>query len=201
MQEKQSSLDLIRAISTKDLIKAFGGWIEGHVIFENGEHGNGYVDNLRFLKHPQIMTEIGCRLAQQFSDFKDKIDVVVGPSIIGAVIAYSTASNLNVPYTTTYSDYRTGEMTFHRGFVPTPDSKCLFVDDFIFSGTSAQKNVNFMEEVGLTVIGISVIGSRQAINLGIPLRSLITIDFVKTPAEKCFLCKNSKSIIAYNIRE
>ena len=41
----------INHLPTKDLIKTMGGWIEGHVIFENGEHGDGYVDNLRFFKH------------------------------------------------------------------------------------------------------------------------------------------------------
>lgn len=201
MQEKQPSIDLIRAMPTKDLIKAFGGWIEGHVTFENGEHGNGCVDNLRFLRHPQVMTEIGCRLGQQFSDYKDEIDVVVGPSIIGAIIAYSTASNFNIPFTTTYSDYRTGEMTFHRGFVPPKGSRCLFVDDFIFSGKCAQNNINFMKESGLTVVGVSVIGIRQAIDLEVPIRSLMTIDFIKTSAEKCFLCKKDIPVTAYNIRE
>lgn len=42
----------LSALTTKELITIFGGWIEGHIIFENGEHGNGYIDNLQFLRFP-----------------------------------------------------------------------------------------------------------------------------------------------------
>lgn len=201
MKDTQPTIDHIKSQSTKDLIKEFGGWVEGHVVFENGEHGNGYVDNLRFLRHPLVMTEMGHRLAEQFIGNQDEIDVVVGPSIIGAIIAYSVSNHLNRPFTTTYSDYRTREMSFHRGFIPPEGSRCLFVDDFIFSGRCVRDNVNFMQRVGLTVVGISVIGIRRPLETNIPLKSLIEIDLVKTSAENCTLCQANIPIKFYDIRE
>lgn len=201
MNKELQKIESIKSLPTRDLIKASGGWIKGHITFENGEHGNGYVDNLRFLCHPQIMTEIGSRLAGQFTDHKDNIDVIVGPSIIGAVIAYSVANQLQIPFTTTYRQYGTGEMTFHRGFVPPEGSQCLFVDDFIFSGNCVQNNVNYMQKLGLTVVGVSVIGARKIPDLEVPVKSLITIDFIKTHQEQCSLCNNNIPIIAFNIRE
>lgn len=194
--------EIIKTLPTRDLIKIFGGFIEGHITFETGEHGDGYTDNLQFLRFPQVMEEIGRRLALQFYDQKEETEVIVGPSIIGAIIAYSVAKNFQVPFTTTYRQYGSGEMTFHRGFIPPNGSKCLFVDDFVFNGRCLTDNVLFMKENGLVVVGASVIGMRQnSLVLDVPIRSLITIDFLKTPSEECQLCKNNIPITATNIRE
>lgn len=200
MNEKQPAIDLIKSLSTKDLIREFDGWIEGHVTFESGEHGNGYMDK-RFLRYPAVMTEIGRRLADQVSDMKNEIDVVVSPAIIGAIIAYSVASNLEVSFATTYRQYGTGEMTFHRGFVPPKSNRCLFVDDFVSNGRCLKDNYEFIQRSGLVFIGASVIGLRAKLDIPEPIRSLMLINFTKSPSESCLLCKQNIPIIATNIRE
>lgn len=191
----------LQCMSARDLIRSIGGWNEGHFVFRTGEHGNGYIDKMGFLRYPEIMEEIGRRLAKQFSDFSLNIDVVVGPSIIGAIIACSTASRLRIPYTVTYRGDRDQQIHFHRGFVPEARTRILFVDDFVFSGRDLTDNVAFMLNQGIYVVGASVIGQRHEIVLPVPIRSLLTLDFQRSLAEDCAMCHSGIPITAMNIRE
>lgn len=190
--------EAINTLSTVDIIKKYGGWNEGHFVFRTGEHGNGWIDKMGFLRYPEVMTEMGKRLANQYADMKDQIDVVVGPSIIGTIIACAAAAELGVPFTATYRTKNDNEVHFHRGFVPQSGTRCLLVDDFVFSGTDLMDNIRFMQSSGLDVIGASVIGQRQDIETPVPLRSLIRVPFIKWSAEDCPL---TQPITATNIRE
>lgn len=152
------SKEILQNLSIRDLIKVAGGWNEGHYVFRTGEHGNGYIEKMGFLRHPQIMTEIGRRLAKQYEDMAEDIDIVVGPSIIGAIIACSTALELGKPYSLTYRSTDKTKINFHRGFIPDEGTRCLFVDDFVFTGTDLTDNIRFMQNQNLPVVGASVIG-------------------------------------------
>jgi len=191
----------LNILSPRDLIMMAGGWHEGHYIFRTGEHGNGYVDKMGFLRYPEIMDEIGVRLAKQYEDQAHNIDVVVGPSIIGAIIACATARNLNVPYTVTYRADKDKSINFHRGFVPDKGSRCLFVDDFVFSGRDLTDNVKYLLDKGMDVVGASVIGQRHAIELPVPMKPLMTVGFTKSAADECGMCHQGIPVTADNIRE
>lgn len=154
-----------------------------------------------FSVSPRVMDEIVNRLTKQFEDQKGKIDAVVEPSIIEAVLVCAVARHMDVPFTTTYHEYGTDQLAFHRGFIPSENSKCLFIDDLIFSGDSANENIAFLQNQRLNVVGISVIGPRENIRFPIQFRSLLSIEFTKSNAEDCRLCKNFVPITYTNIRE
>ncbi len=46
-------------LSSEDIIRSVGGWKEGHFSFRTGEHGNGYIDKMGFLRYPNVMREMG----------------------------------------------------------------------------------------------------------------------------------------------
>ncbi len=189
----------LSALSTKDLIQTFGGWNEGHFIFRTGEHGNGYIEKMGYLRYPEIMTEVGSRLAEQYRDIAEQIDIVVGPSIIGTILAYSVANHLRVPYTATYR--RDEDIHFHRGFIPEAGTRCLFVDDSVFTGKDLRDNIQYMLDSGIKVVGASVVVIRKDLVLPVPLRSLIKADFIKTSPELCQMCASGVPVTASNIRE
>jgi orotate phosphoribosyltransferase len=126
---------------------------------------------------------------------------VVGPSIIGAIIACSAANELQVPYSLTYRSKQDQSIDFHRGFVPEKGSRALFVDDFVFSGKDLRDNIAFMQDRGVEVVGASVIGKRSEVPLDVPLRNLIDVDFQKTTPEDCGMCDAHMPVTASNIRE
>ena len=186
-------------IQTENLPLIFGGLYEGHFVFtKTGEHGNRYINKMDFLRYPQVVTEIGRRLAVQFEDQREQIDLVIGPAIVGSILAYAAANYLNLPYTLTYGD--TNNIQFHRGFIPEKSRRCLLVDDFVFSGNSLRESIRVIRQHGLEIIGASVIGSRMTDLIDVDLRTLMSMRFIKTEADRCDLCKRNIPINGF-VRE
>lgn len=193
-------LDL-KDLSTKDIIKMVGGWNEGHFIFRTGEHGNGYIEKMGFLRYPHVMAELGTRLAHLYDDIRGEIELVIGPSTIGAMLACFVAMELQVPYSLTKKSRKDESTEFHRGCVPDRGTRAIFADDFVFSGKVLKENIAFLQERGVEVMGVSIIGKRHEFPLNVPLRNLLEVDFSKTTPENCEMCASHVLVTASNIRE
>lgn len=195
--------------STQEILERYGGLIEGHVSFRTHEHGNGYVEKMNFLKHPEAMNELAERIARLFMDKKDQIDIVVGPVHMGVVLAYAVAFHLDKPYTLTYKEMRTGEgittgsTHFHRSASPEKGDRILFVDDFVSTGNDMRRNLNFFSSQEMETVGVGLIGMRRidTSDIQTEIRPLVYIDFWKTPQDECSLCEQEVPFIAINIRE
>ena len=196
-------------LSTGEILRHYGSLIPGHVAFRSQEHGNGYVEKMHFLQHPEALKEIAARLADLFNDLRNEIDVVVGPAHMGTVLAYAVASHLKKPFTLTYQEMRTGNgiitgsTHFHRAAAPQNGDKLLFVDDFVSTGNDLRRNVAFIRSKRLMIAGVGLIGMRQIdlSDLDVNLRVLHTIDFWKVPIRDCPLCEQNIPLVASNIRE
>ncbi len=199
--ERLENAESIKTLSTTEIIRKYGGWNEGHFVFRNNEHGNGWIDKMGFLRYPRVMNEMGRRLAELYADKKDHLDIVIGPSIIGTALALSTAAELDVPFTTTYRTKADNRIHFHRGFVPEEGTRAIFVDDFMFSGKDLMDNIEFIKMHGVELLGVSVIGQRKDLETDVPIKSLLRVPFIKTSAEDCTMCKSDQPITAENIRE
>lgn len=199
----------LKSLPTRDIINGYGGIIEGHTAFRTGEHGNGYVEKMKFLQDPQVMDEMGRRIAERFRDRREAIDMVVGPVHMGVVLAYAVALHLKKPFTLTYKEMRTGEgihtgaTYFHRAGAPEQGSRVLFVDDFIATGNDLRRNIAFFREQQMQIGGVGVIGMRPVdlSDLRLELRSLETFALWKSPADQCALCQSGVPIVHTNIRE
>ena len=78
----------------------------------------------------------------------------------------------------------------------------IFVDDCIFSGGCVIKNVDFMQSVGLKVMGVATATTRLSLKIkDVPVKSLYQVEFVKINENNCQLCLLNKPIVARNIRE
>lgn len=181
------------------LFQNYGGFVYGHTEFKDGSHSSGYIEKMNVLKQPRVLGEIAQDLASLFAD--TEIDVVCGPVHVGAILGYSVAWHLNVPFTLTYIEVRTGETFFHRAFHPK-GKKLLFVDDFIASGENIRRNSQFFEEENVTCMGVAVIGvSRNITKFQVPVRSLFQSPFEKVSAENCLQCLENTPLVHQNVRE
>lgn len=121
---------------------------------------------------PQISSKIGIILA---SKFKDKaVDYVLTVETKGIPIAMMTAKALNVPLVIVRRDNRVTEgstvsinyvsgssrriqtMTLSKRSVKK-GSKCIFIDDFMKAGGTANGIIELMKEFDSTVVGIGVL--------------------------------------------
>ena len=203
-QDRPEHVDLSDMLSrpTRDIVKQAGGCHEGHFVFHDGYHGNGYVSKMTFLRHPRIVEEMGDRLARLLSGSWSSIDTVVGPPKVGAILAYAVARRLNVPFTIVYRS-KAGPTKFHRDFAPEKGTSCLIVDDLAYSGSSLSNYVAFMASQGLKVIGAAVICSRvdREIAAGLNIRSLMRSPFERHEPTACPLCHQGIEIMDTNIKE
>lgn len=192
----------VLSLSTQELIKQSRGWHEGHFAFWDGYHGNGYVSKMTFLRYPTIVEELGNRLAHLFVEFRCSIKVVVGPAMVGAILACSVAKCLGVPYTIIYRS-KAGPTKFHRDFSPETGASCLLVDDLAYSGSSLSEYTAFMTSQGLKVVGAAVICSRAdaALSTTLNLRSLFCSPFERYRPATCPLCRQGIEVDAANIKE
>jgi orotate phosphoribosyltransferase len=190
------------SLSTQDIIRQAGGWHEGHFVFKDGYHGNGYLSKMTFLRYPAILEEMGNRLAHLFVELSDGIEVVVGPAMVGTLLAHSVAKRLGVPFTIIYRS-KAGPTKFHRDFSPSAGASCLLVDDLAYSGFSLSEYSSFMISQKLRVVGAAVICSRvnNEVSSTLNLRSLFHSQFEKYEAAACPLCHQKLAIDAVNIKE
>lgn len=199
----------LKDLSTRDIIQHYGGVINGHTQFRTGEHGNGYVEKMKFLQNPLVMQEMGRRIASCFATKRDTIDVVAGPVHMGVVLAYAVAVQLRKPFTLTYKEMRTGEgiytgaTFFHRAGAPKIGSRVLFIDDFIATGNDLRRNMTFFLSQQMRVAGVGVIGMRpiDLSDLHLDLRALETFLLWKKSAANCELCQSGVPLAHTNIRE
>lgn len=200
----------LETMPTEELLAQYGGLIPGHVAFRTGEHGNGHVEKMNFLKDPNLLYEFGRRLAELFTDKSCEIDWVVGPVHMGVVLASFTALHLNTKFTLTYKEMRSGEgiitgsTHFHRAAAPLRGDRILYIDDFTSTGNDLRRNITFLQEQDLGIDGAGLIGIRSQVDLSdlsVDVRSLVTIPFWKVPQEDCELCQDNEPIIYENIRE
>lgn len=190
------------SLSTQDIIKQAGGWHEGHFVFQDGYHGNGYVSKMTFLRYPIIVEELGERLTRLFSERWCSIEVIIGPAMVGTILAFSVAKRLGIPFTIVYRS-KAGPKKFHRDFSPESGTSCLFVDDIAYSGSSLSEYTSFVVSQGLKVVGAAVICSRvdSEISSTLNLRSLFRSPFERYIPTACPLCLQGKEIDGVNIKE
>ena len=134
--------DVLCEMSSLDIVRAVGGLHEGHHALLDGRHSSGFLSKMTFLRHPSILDEFSKRIVSENTSMLGQIDVVVGPAMVGSVLASAIARQLNIPFTIVYKS-KAGPIKFHRDFQPPKGTSCIFVDDILYSGKSFYEFSNF----------------------------------------------------------
>ena len=75
-----------------ETLRASGALKEGHFVLSSGRHSDQYIEKFDLLRQPRATSE-ACRLiADRFRD--QEIDVVVGPTTGGVILAFEVARQL-----------------------------------------------------------------------------------------------------------
>ncbi len=169
-----------------NIFKMSGAIKEGHFLLASGLHSPIYWEKFRILQYPRY-TERLCRLIVQH--FKDQqIELVVGPTTGGIILAFETARQLGVR--SIFADKMGETRIFRRDFDIAPDESILLVDDVLTTGSSIKETMSAINRLGGVVIGIGVLVNRSAeeIDFGAPLFSCIHVPTTVYSPEECPLC-------------
>lgn len=185
------------------LLLATGALQHGHFLLKSGRHGDKYLEKWSLLQHPSAAAEICFALAVQSLEVAQAlggdIDLVVGPTTGGVLLAYEVGRLLGVRGIFAEELRGAGEETrreFRRGFQIPPRARVLLVDDILTTGGSLQALLPPLYAAGAHPIAAAVVASRTpeltAIEAEgrdpIPLITGITLNLPTYEAGDCPLC-------------
>ena len=163
--------DLVRRI--KDV-----AYLEGDFVLRSGRRSTYYLDKYLFETQPDILAELGRRLARRAQD----ADLIAGAELGGVPLAAATALAAAKPFLIVRNakkGYGTGKMI--EGIVP-PAANVVVVEDVVTTGGQVVEAAKVLADAGLTVTRIvctidRLEGGRENIeSAGFAFEALLTKD-------------------------
>jgi orotate phosphoribosyltransferase len=176
-----------------DIFEKSGSLLKGHFLLSSGLHSGLYFEKFQVLQHPEYV-EILCRkLAECFKD--ETIEVVVGPTTGGVIIAYEVAKNLKVR--SIFAEPGDTGRIFKRGFSLKKGEHVLIVDDILTTGGSVNEVIQLVEKNEGSILGIGVLLDRSGgkAKFDYPLKALAVAEVTNYRPEECPLCKKGEPLI------
>jgi orotate phosphoribosyltransferase len=178
---------------TVDLEQLFveaGALKQGHFLLASGRHSDRYLEKFDLLRNPVATSAVLQPLAARLLDWD--IDVIVGPTTGGILLAFELARQLGLP--AAYAE-RSGEglsgREIKRSTIFTPGSKIFVIDDILTTGGSVAETLTALRAFPIEVVGIAVLADRSggSVRFGeIPMIPLLSLDIESWTAGECPLC-------------
>jgi orotate phosphoribosyltransferase len=174
-----------------DIYRRTGALLSGHFLLSSGLHSDRYLQSALVLQQPDIATKLCAELAEHFKG--QRIEAVIAPALGGVFVSHETARALGVR--ALFAERVNGELTIRRGFTIKPGERVLVVEDVITTGKSTRETIEVVKKAGGTVIAAASLVDRSGgkADLGVPYRSLVTLDVPCYAAESCPMCKAGSS--------
>ena len=182
--------------SILETLRASGALKEGHFVLSSGRHSDGYIEKFDLLRQPRATSEVCRVITDRFQD--QRIEVVVGPTTGGVILAFEVARQLGVA--AAYAERSTISETareFRRGTTFATGTRVLVVDDILTTGGSLRETLDAVAAHPVEVAGVAVLVDRSGgeIELGIPYVALATMIIETWDAEECPLCRRGEPVI------
>lgn len=164
-----------------------GALLTGHFLLSSGLHSERYLQSALVLQQPDIATKLCASLAAHFRN--DRIEVVISPALGGVFVSHETARALGVR--AIFAERVNGELTLRRGFSIGAGERVLVVEDVITTGKSTRETIEVVKKTGGVVIAAGALVDRSGgkAELGVPYKSLVTLDVPTYGPDVCPLCK------------
>jgi orotate phosphoribosyltransferase len=158
-----------------DLFKACGALKTGHFVLTSGRHSNTYFEKFDVMRWPSHVARLGGDLAHRATAAGIEVDVVLGPTTLGIVLAYEVGRRLSRPVAYGEKDKDGNRMT-RRADHLAAGMRVLIVDDVLTTGGSIRECMALVDRVGATTVGVGVLVDRSGgtISFGAPLVSTLS---------------------------
>jgi orotate phosphoribosyltransferase len=156
------------AARTEALFRASGAFREGHFQLKSGRHGDAYVEKFAVLSDPAATSELcgfwAARMRARDGAPGPLVDLVVGPTTGGVILAFETARQLRVR-SIFAEEVRDADgatrREFRRGFTIEPGERVLLVDDILTTGGSLLAMIPAVEALGGEIVECVVLVDRS----------------------------------------
>ena len=146
--------------------RASGALRDGHFLLKSGRHGTSYVEKFQVLQYPDAVSELCAFLAgrARAADGRALVDLVVGPTTGGVILAFETARQLGVRgfFAEEVKDPDgSARREFRRGFRIEAGQRVLLVDDILTTGGSLLAMLPPLEAAGADLLLAAVLVDRS----------------------------------------
>lgn len=171
-----------------DLFQESGAMLSGHFKLTSGRHSDIYFEKFTILRQPQYVEKLCRQMADSFRN--DDIELVVGPTTGGVIIAYEVARQLGTDAIYAEPGEDGKSRVFKRGFSIEPDQKVLIVDDILTTGRSIVEVIALCRKYDADIVGIGHLLDRSGgkVTFDYPLKPLASISAESYEPDQCPLC-------------
>lgn len=124
-------------------------YLEGDFVLRSGRRSRYYLDKYRFESRPEILRELGERIAERVEEVEPAADLLAGPELGAVALAVSASLVSGLPFLIVRKeakDYGTANRL--EGGFETGELVCL-VEDVLTSGGAAVEAVKALRAAGL----------------------------------------------------
>lgn len=178
-------------------LKEIGALKTGHFLLASGRHSDIYLEKFDLLRNPRATEAVCAGFVDAFAD--ERVDVVVGPTTGGILLAFETARQMGVPAAYAERVSEGGDAREIRRSTTFQDgSRVLVVDDILTTGGSVRETLEALKPHPVEVIGISVLVDRSGgeVRFGeIPLKALAQQKVESWQPADCPLCEKGLPLV------
>lgn len=184
------------AVSVLDTFRSSGALKEGHFLLSSGRHSDQYIEKFDLLRKPRATSDACALIVEQVLD-RD-IDVVVGPSTGGMILAFEVARQLGANAAFAERDPGGGAgREFRRGTTFPLGSRVLVVDDILTTGGSVRETLEALGRYPVEIVGVAVLVDRSGgeAEIGASRIALATMDIATWEPADCPLCQRGDLLV------
>jgi len=183
------------SLSPENILQIFrecGAVLQGHFRLSSGKHSDTYFEKFQVLQHPHYVQQLCAELAKRFRD--DRIDVVIGPTTGGVIIAYEVARQLGTR--AIYAEREGDKRVLRRGFTLQVDERVLVVDDILTTGGSVREVLEMLNPYHVQLVGVGILVDRTGgqVDLGVRTETLLQLVVEAWQPEECPLCQRGEPL-------
>lgn len=178
-------------------LKEIGAHKTGHFLLASGRHSDVYLEKFDLLRNPRATAAVCAGLVEAFAG--EQVDVVVGPTTGGILLAFETARQMGVP--AAYAERATeggDAREIRRGTTFEEGARVLVVDDILTTGGSVRETLAALNAHPVEVVGIGVLVDRSGgeVRFGdVPLKALEQQKVDSWESETCPLCRDGVPLV------
>src|SRR5262245_35512721 len=173
-------------ISLQDFIDT-GALLEGHFRLSSGLHSDRYLQCARLLMWPERAEAAGRDLGAMLAE--SPASAVVAPAMGGLIIGHEVARALKIPFV--FAERQDGSFALRRGFRVAAGDPLIVVEDVFTTGKSTREVISLISAAGAQAVAAGSIVNRglEPGALGVPSRSLLSLDVPAWSEADCPLCR------------
>lgn len=180
-----------------ELLEKSEGVLHGHFCLTSGLHSNIYFQCAKLYQYPEVVEQIGQRLAEALKDVE--YDTIVAPAIGALIIGYETAKQAKKR--NLFVERKDGEMQLRRGYQLSKGERIVIIEDVITTARTIRETIEATKEFGVEVAAVGCIVDRTCGKTGLNIKSLLQIDPVTYEPDNCPLCQAGVELVKPGSRE